>query len=148
MLARAAWAVGCSWLAVAAAEPAAGYVWLDSEQLRNHCLATEDSYQPADRTVCVAYVQGFIDGTSGGQAVGAAAPADAAESLTERAIRTRAGSYLRRVDGPAPGYCIGDDVPVGIVLQGLIEHLEANPDGDSMASLVQEALVHHFPCTE
>lgn len=152
MFARAAWVISCTWIAIAAVSPATADAWLDSDQLRYYCRSADDVSEPADGMVCVAYVQGFIAGTavSGGVPTDGAAADAADETLTERAIRTRASSYLRRVENSEAGYCIDDDVPASAVLEALIEHLEANPDDPEVTTeyLVHQALIQRFPCTE
>lgn len=149
--------VGCLALALASGEAAvAGTTdapWLSSESLGRHCLALEEASSPDDGTVCIAYVQGVIAGTrmARDQQPGPAASGSEDESFTDRAIRTRAGTYLRRIDdSQRRDYCIAGDVPASAVLDALTERLAATPDDSNLTAhdIVHEALVQRFPCAE
>lgn len=142
------WLIGCWWLtgtAAATEEP-----WLTSDELSRYCLALDGLEAPSDGLVCIAYLQGYLAGTRLARGPGDEAAAST-ESFAERAIRTRAASYLRRIeDGRSGDYCIGRDVAPGVVVDAIVGYLGARPDATEVAphAIVHEALMRQFPCNE
>lgn len=137
------------WLLLASATFAAtpGDPWLNSDELGRYCLALEDGSVAADGTICIAYLQGFIAGTTLLQDAGVGED----ETFAERAIRTRAAPYVRRVESGRDGaYCLGDDVTPSAVLEAINERLEAGPEDSEVTAhdIVHEALIQRFPCEE
>lgn len=131
--------------------------WLGGDELDRECRALGDSARssPDDihGTLCVAYLQGFIAGSTvaGVQREDSTAADTGGETFSDRAARTRAESYIRRVKALQRGaHCIGDDVPVSAVLEAINAHLESKPDEVDITdhALVHEALVRHFPCPQ
>lgn len=145
------WVVGCVWLTGAVA--ATDEPWLTSDELGSYCLALDEPAEPGDGLVCLAYLQGFIAGTrlARERRVDTPASSGEAESFSERAIRTRARSYLRGIESRrADDYCIGSDVPAGEVIDAIIAYVGSRAEDAEVTAhdLVHEALIEHFPCAE
>lgn len=124
--------------------------WLTSDELGRYCLALDQVVDRSDGIVCIAYLQGFLAGTRLARGPQASAEASA-ESFAERAIRTRAGSYLRRIEeGRSGDYCIRGDVAPGEVVDAIVAYLDAHPDASEVAphNIVHETLMRQFPCNE
>jgi hypothetical protein len=96
---------------------------LTTEELVSHCDKYRDETAAEDRTFCIRYVQGFIDGavvTDDRVLNSVAGEYEKEETFTDRALRTRLGSRLERYGATSyAGYCLGDPVP----LQEVVEHV-------------------------
>lgn len=101
--------------------------------------------------LCAAYLQGFIAGSMVTQRSDSPATDAENETFSERAIRTRAESYVRRhEDRRRQTHCIGDEVPVSVVVEAIVEYLKSQPDEPDITAhaIVHEALVRRFPCAQ
>lgn len=110
---------------------------LSTEELASHCAKYHDESASEDRTFCVRYIQGFIDGavaTDEQVANNVTRELGQGESYSERAARTRIGSLLERF-GPSvyAEYCLGDPVPLEEVAEQVVN------------DLTDEALVAKYP---
>ncbi|MGH8166568.1 MAG: Rap1a/Tai family immunity protein, partial [Woeseiaceae bacterium] len=125
--------------------PAAGE-WLDGDELAQACRELNDpatnSTDDINGTLCVAYLQGFIAGSTvaGVQKTDPVATDTGDETFSERAVRTRAESYVRRYEERLHRtHCVGDDVPVHAVVEAITAYLESQPDDPDITA---HAIVH------
>lgn len=130
--------------------------WLSADELQRHCGSYLSDQNSRGGTLCAAFIQGFIAGTSATEQeidasvehVGAAGN----ESFAERAARTRIGSRLQQeaVSGYSGYYCLEDDAPAEAVVARVTATMQQASDylSDSRSAeeLVHEALVLSFPC--
>lgn len=126
---------------------------LTTAELVSHCDKYHDDTLTEDRTFCVRYIQGFIDGavaTDDRVLKTLAGEYEQAETFSERARRTRLGSRFERYGATSyAGYCLGDPVP----LQEVVEHVVAdagNPKLTAAHPLAREfvyaILQARYPC--
>jgi hypothetical protein len=126
---------------------------LSTEELALHCNLYHDESASEDRTFCVRYIQGFIDGavaTDVSVTNNVAEEFDQDETYSERATRTRIGARLKRY-GPSvyAEYCFGDPVP----LREVVEHVVVDINDPAMTEqfplardVVYLSLRTHYPC--
>ena len=121
---------GMTLLAMLLAPKADAVEPLSTEELISHCVYYEDDPDGEDGIFCVRYVQGFIDGamaTDERVAQNVAEEIEQDESFSERAIRTRVGSRLKRF-GPSvyAEFCLGEPVPLKEVVDVVVKDLLNN----------------------
>jgi hypothetical protein len=138
---------------VLTAPPVLAVEALSTAELTLHCDRYHDESASEDRTFCVRYIQGFIDGavaTDENVLKNVTREFEKEESFSERAARTRIGSRLDRY-GPSvyAEYCFGDPVP----LIEVVEHVVADLANASMVEdyplardVVYLSLRTHYPC--
>ena len=126
---------------------------LSTEELVSHCDKYHDEKASEDRTFCVRYIQGFIDGavaTDERVANNVTQEFAQGESFSERAARTRIGARLQRY-GPSvyAEYCLGDPVPLEEVVERVVADL-ADEGVVATYPLARDAvyatLRTHYPC--
>ncbi len=147
------WLATALLLAVLCAGNANAVEALSTEELTSHCIVYEDDPDGEDGIFCVRYIQGFIDGavaTDERVTNNVAAEYDKSESFTERAIRTRVGSRLKRY-GPSyyAEFCLGDPVPLAEVVEEVVADLLSLEtfDGKEQArDVVYATLRREYPC--
>lgn len=133
--------------------PAVAVEALSSAELALHCDKYHDENAPEDRTFCVRYIQGFIDGavvTDERVTQNVTRELRQTESFSDRAARTRIGARLERL-GPSvyAEYCLGNPVPLGEVVERVVSDLgdaalvEANP---LARDIVYLTLRSNYPC--
>ncbi len=153
MKTHTAWLATVSLLAVLCAGNVQAVEALSTEELTSHCAVYGDDPDGEDGIFCVRYIQGFIDGavaTDERVTKNVAAEYDNSESFTERAIRTRVGSRLKRY-GPSfyAEFCLGDPVPladvVEVVVADLLE-LESFEGKEQARDVVYATLRREYPC--
>ena len=126
---------------------------LTTAELVSHCDKYHDEAATEDRTFCIRYIQGFIDGavaTDDRVRNSVAGEYEKEETFSERAIRTRLGSRLERFGATSyAGYCLGNPVP----LQEVVEKVVENAGDPKMTAahplareLVYATLRTHYPC--
>jgi hypothetical protein len=126
---------------------------LTTAELASHCEKYDDDTATEDRTFCIRYIQGFIDGavaTDDRVMNNLAGQYEKQETFSERAMRTRLGSRVARYGATSyAGYCLGDPVP----LQEVVEHVVENSADPKLTAahplareLVYETLRIHYPC--
>lgn len=126
---------------------------LTTEELVSHCEKYGDETAAEDRTFCIRYVQGFIDGavaTDDRVLSSLAGEYEKEETFSERAIRTRLGSRVERYGATSyAGYCLGDPVP----LREVVEHVVEDSRNRTLTAahplareLVYAILRIHYPC--
>ena len=126
---------------------------LTTEELVSHCARYGDESAAEDRTFCIRYIQGFIDGavaTDDRVLSSVDSEYQKEETFSERAIRTRLGSRVARYGATSfAGYCLGDPVP----LQEVVEHVVEDSRDPSLTAahplareLVYAILRAHYPC--
>ncbi|MGK2927420.1 MAG: Rap1a/Tai family immunity protein [Lysobacterales bacterium] len=126
---------------------------LSTEELVSHCAKYHDESASEDRTFCVRYIQGFIDGavaTDEQVANNVTREFGQGESYSARAARTRIGPLLARY-GPTvyAEYCLGDPVPLEEVAERVVNDLtdEAVVTKYPRArDAVYATLRSHYPC--
>ncbi len=126
---------------------------LSTEELTLHCAVYEDDPDGEDGIFCVRYIQGFIDGavaTDERVTYNVAAEYDKSESFSERAIRTRVGSRLKRY-GPSfyAEFCLGDPVPLADVVEVVVADLlalESFEGREQARDVVYTTLRREYPC--
>ena len=126
---------------------------LSTEELALHCELYYDESASEDRTFCVRYIQGFIDGavaTDVSVTNNVTKEYEKEETFSQRATRTRIGTRLKRY-GPSvyAEYCFGDPVPLAEV----VEHVVTDLEDESIAEkyplardVVYLSLRTHYPC--
>jgi hypothetical protein len=137
--------------------PAVPAAWaveaLSTEELVSHCSKYHDENASEDRTFCIRYIQGFIDGavaTDEHVANNVSQEFGQGESYSERAARTRIGARLDRY-GPSvyADYCLGDPVPLVEVVERVVADL-ANEAVAAKYPLARDAVYDtlraHYPC--
>jgi hypothetical protein len=139
--------------ALLAAPAAWGVEALSTEELVSHCDKYHDPNAAEDRTFCVRYIQGFIDGavaTDERVTNNVTREFQQDESFSERAARTRIGTRLARYGASVYAeFCLGDPVPLEEVVERVVADLA---DGAVVASnpLARDAvylsLRTHYPC--
>ncbi len=125
---------------------------LSVKELAAHCAHLQTDPGGVDGQSCIRYIQGFIDGAVETDAR-IMQDLDDADSLTERAMRTRMprrGAY----EGPGSlaGFCLGDPLPLGEVMDKVVADLATLNHGDGADSharvAVEDSLRRHFPCPD
>lgn len=126
---------------------------LTATQLQEVCAETGSDSDDAGAQLCIYYVKGFLDGavaTDGRVAENVASEADAQESFSERAIRTRVINRLTEF-GPSvyAEFCVGQPDPIADVVMHVIEELDRHEDLEGMQAqtIVYDSLRRHYPCT-
>ena len=126
---------------------------LSTAELMLHCELYNDENASEDRTFCVRYIQGFIDGavaTDESVLNNVTKEYEKEESFSERAARTRIGARLKRYGVSVYAeYCFGDPVP----LIEVVENVVADLSDKSIAKksplardVVYLSLRTHYPC--
>ena len=126
---------------------------LSTEELVSHCKVYNDDAEGVDGIFCVRYIQGFIDGavaTDERVALNVASEYEKEETLTQRAIRTRLGSRIKRF-GPSyyAEFCLGEPLPLAEVARVVIADLVSIKDvkGRELArDVVYATLRREYPC--
>lgn len=142
-------------LVTLSAAPAAWAVEaLSTAELASHCDRYHDENASEDRTFCVRYIQGFIDGavaTDERVTNNVTREYQQSESYSERAARTRIGARLARYGSSVYAeFCLGDPVPLAEVVERVVADLA---DGAVVAQfplardLVYRTLRSQYPCT-
>lgn len=126
---------------------------LTAAQLNEVCADSSQQRDSPEARLCIYYVKGFLDGavaTDGRVAENVVAEIEAAETFTDRAIRTRVGSRLKNF-GPSvyAEFCVGQPDPIADVVLHVIEELGRYEDleGIQAQSVVYSSLRRHYPCT-
>ena len=135
------------------AQPLSAVEALSTAELALHCARYHDESASEDRTFCVRYIQGFIDGTvATDESVlnNVTKEFEQDESFSERAARTRIGARLKRY-GPSvyADYCFGDPVPLAEVVEHVVADLadgSAIEDYPLARDVVYRTLRTHYPC--
>jgi hypothetical protein len=141
------------------AQPASA-LWLSASELASHCDALLNDGEAAEATLCAAFIDGFLAGAAVAEesaaraAVGPTLPSG--DSFSDRAVRTRVGSRLRRVVLPDLRYCVDVTMPRHAVIDRVAEYIlrhgasvRAESGGEPRAqTLVHAALVAEFPCDD
>jgi len=126
---------------------------LSTEELMSHCDHYHEEQAREDRTFCVRYIQGFIDGavaTDEKVTRNVVGEYDKDESFSERAARTRIGNRLDQFGSSVYAeFCLGDPVPLREVVEHVVEDA-TNPErvaSNPLArDLVYQTLREHYPC--
>lgn len=126
---------------------------LSTAELALHCERYHDESASEDRTFCVRYIQGFIDGavaTDESVLDNVTREFEKEETFSERAARTRIGAQLKRF-GPSvyAEYCFGDPVPLVEVVEHVVADLgdgSAVEDYPLARDVVYRTLRTHYPC--
>jgi len=125
---------------------------LSAQQLHDYCVATDEETDIQSRTLCIAYVTGFLDGaiaTDERVTVNIADELENDKSFTERALRTR---MVRRMRDSGPTvyaeFCVGNPVPIAEVVQHVIEELAVSDvlERKLAQNVVYASLKKHYPC--
>jgi len=127
---------------------------LSTGELALHCNLYHDESASEDRTFCVRYIQGFIDGavaTDERVTNNVTKEFEEDDSYSERAARTRIGARLKRYGASVYAeYCFGDPVP----LKEVVEHVVTDLADGSVAEqyplardIVYFSLRKHYPCS-
>lgn len=127
---------------------------LSTAELASHCDKYHDQNASEDRTFCVRYIQGFIDGavaTDERVTNNVTREYQQGESYSERAARTRIGTRLARYGASVYAeFCLGDPVPLEEVVERVVADLA---DGAAAAEyplardVVYLTLRSQYPCT-
>jgi len=126
---------------------------LSTAELALHCDRYHDETASEDRTFCVRYIQGFIDGavaTDESVLNNVTREYEQEETYSERAARTRIGARLKQY-GPSvyAEYCFGDPVPLVEVVEHVVADLaetSAEEDYPLARDVVYLSLRTHYPC--
>jgi hypothetical protein len=134
------------------AQPVAQADWISQSELRDSCDAFVSQPYSLEGSSCLAFLQGFLLGAGRTTVSQDSTKPPAAETFTERAIRTRLGSaQIQRVNNSAsPRYCIDENTPVAELMEAIRDHLDDPGQDSSLASpdTLQQALARSFPCDE
>lgn len=146
-------------LAAASVSATASDDWLGGGDLVRECRALSDKWNGSSGeaseltcgNLCAAYLQGFIAGSGRAERSASSTPDPDVETFSERAVRTRVESHVRRYeDSRQRAHCIGEDVPVSDVAEAILEYLDSrsNEPEITASAIVHEALVRRFPCEQ
>lgn len=125
---------------------------LSASSLQRYCDGALESTGTPESRLCIAYVNGFLDGavaTDARVAENVVDEIDRDETFTERAIRTR---VIRRIqDFGASVYaefCVGQPVPIADVVGHVIEEFDnyGSLEGVDAQDVVYASLRRHYPC--
>jgi hypothetical protein len=127
---------------------------LSSKQLAEHCAHYELNPEGKDATFCLRYVQGFLDGammTDERTTLNVSSEYEPKETLTQRAIRTRAPKSSLQRCGPADyaEFCVGTPVPLKEVVEHVIGDLVDQKAVEVQAlarDVVYTVLRRYYPC--
>lgn len=126
---------------------------LSTAELTLHCDRYHDDSASEDRTFCVRYIQGFIDGavaTDENVLNNVTEEFQEDETFGERAARTRIGARLKRY-GPSvyADYCFGDPMPLAEVVEHVVADLADGSASDYPLArdVVYRSLRTHYPCS-
>jgi hypothetical protein len=127
---------------------------LSTPELAEHCAYYHSDRDGKDAIFCVRYVQGFIDGAVATDArvlENIAAEFDEDESFSERAIRSRIGTRIRR-RGPTiyADFCLGEPDSLEEVVEKVVDDLANRKvlDKDLLArDAVFSTLRREYPCS-
>ena len=132
--------------------PASAIEPMSAKALNDVCDRAAVEPDTDDARLCVAYVQGFLDGavaTDGRVAENVASEMSEEETFSERAIRTRVINRLRDF-GPSvyAEFCVGQPDPIADVVLHVIEELDRYEelDGVQAQTIVYDSLRRHYPC--
>ena len=137
---------------VATVSPLSAVEALSTAELSLHCERYNDENASEDRTFCVRYIQGFIDGavaTDASVLNNVTQEYEQDETFSERAARTRIGRRMERY-GPSvyAEYCFGDTVPLVEVVEHVVADLADGAGNETPLArdVVYRTLRSHYPC--
>lgn len=140
--------------ALLAAPPAWAVEALSTAELASHCARYHDPNASEDRTFCVRYIQGFIDGavaTDERVTNNVTREFEQDESFSERAARTRIGTRLSRYGASVYAeFCLGDPVPLAEVVERVVADLAdaaVAAEHPLARDVVYLTLRSQYPCT-
>lgn len=114
---------------------------LSTAQLQRSCVEYTSDIQNKNGTLCSAYLQGFVSGSS--QIVLAD---DRQSDFTQRAIRTRAPGGSIEIDSlKSARYCLPSDISIE-QLAGQIASAKTTHKDQLASSLLKQILKKHYPC--
>lgn len=126
---------------------------LTSQELVDHCSIYQTDPKGVDGVFCERYIQGFIDGamsTDVAVAFNISKLYDEDISLTERAIRSRIGSRLKRYGSYYAEFCLEESLELKTVVEEVSSRL-ANGQfiGENLLArnVVFQILRDTHPCT-
>lgn len=127
---------------------------LSTAELASHCAKYHDPNASEDRTFCVRYIQGFIDGavaTDERVTNNVTREFEQDESFSERAARTRIGTRLSRYGASVYAeFCLGDPVPLEEVVERVVADLAdaaVAAEHPLARDVVYLTLRSQYPCT-
>lgn len=127
---------------------------LSATELSKHCAMMSGNPDGPDAQFCIRYIQGFIDGAvaTDVRVMLNAESANASETFTERAMRTRAPTRDDRSRAAnLAGFCLGDPLPlqevVNVVAMDLLELQGDTAKSASAMEAVYDSLRLHYSCT-
>ena len=127
---------------------------LSTAELASHCARYHDPNASEDRTFCVRYIQGFIDGavaTDERVTNNVTREFEQDESFSERAARTRIGTRLSRYGASVYAeFCLGDPVPLEEVVERVVADLAdaaVAAEHPMARDVVYLTLRSQYPCT-
>ncbi len=127
---------------------------LSTAELASHCAKYHDPNASEDRTFCVRYIQGFIDGavaTDERVTNNVTREFEQDESFSERAARTRIGTRLSRYGASVYAeFCLGDPVPLAEVVERVVADLAdaaVAAEHPLARDVVYLTLRSQYPCT-
>ena len=127
---------------------------LSTAELASHCARYHDPNASEDRTFCVRYIQGFIDGavaTDERVTNNVTREFEQDESFSERAARTRIGTRLSRYGASVYAeFCLGDPVPLEEVVERVVADLAdaaVAAEHPLARDVVYLTLRSQYPCT-
>ena len=127
---------------------------LSTAELASHCAQYHDPNASEDRTFCVRYIQGFIDGavaTDERVTNNVTREFEQDESFSERAARTRIGTRLSRYGASVYAeFCLGDPVPLEEVVERVVADLAdaaVAAEHPLARDVVYLTLRSQYPCT-
>jgi hypothetical protein len=114
---------------------------LSTTQLQRSCVEYIAETGSKDGTICSAYLQGFVSGSS--QIIVAN---DEQSDFTQRAIRTRAPGGSLEIDSlKSAHYCLPSDISIA-QLASQITNASATHKDQLASSLLKQILKAHYPC--
>ena len=120
---------------------------LTADALVEKCASTS----APDRQICQVYLQGFVDGALSTDAKVAVNVADeverGAETLTERAIRTRVRDRLARYGASVyADFCPPDPLPVTLLESAIVKDGQQAVPEQLARDLLYDVVRREFPC--
>lgn len=125
---------------------------LTSEELASHCKNYSQNPSSNDGIFCERYIQGFVDGamaTDVAVAFNVSKLYDEDATVTQRAMRTRLGSRLKRYGSYYAEFCLDDPVELKDIVNKVTDELantKINDDDMLARNFVFRVLRRHYPC--
>lgn len=119
----------------------------DAARFSQYCESYIDDPSGAEGSLCRGFILGFAAGAVAVQE--AVAPASNRDEFSDRAVETRAGSRLQRMNLDAlPWFCLNPDTSLADIASLVLADLDSESAANALgvAAAVRRALARALPC--